>query len=95
VDYDWDEYNTTHLLVKHNVKRSEFEEVMRNNPIFRKEQVDERSGELRTVELGHTNDVRVLTVVWTRRGNLIRPVTAYDPVREIREWYLTQFYGAE
>jgi uncharacterized DUF497 family protein len=88
--YIWDKHNIKHLA-RHGVKPYEFEEVMRNNPLFQEEQIDEKRGEVRTVELGHTDASRVLIVIWTHRGGRIRPVTSYDPAREVCEEYLAQF----
>lgn len=91
VDYDWDDDNTNHLA-DHKIKPAEFEEVMRNDPRRYKEEVHGRSGELRFTEIGHTNGLRILFVVWTLRDNRIRPVTAWPAKHEDREEYLTQYY---
>jgi uncharacterized DUF497 family protein len=45
------------------------------------------SGEERVLELGHTSAGRVLFVVWTPRGELVRPVTAFDANRKVRAKY--------
>ena len=86
--FDWDEYNIGHIA-EHNVRPSEFEEVMRNDPIFQFQ--EERNGEQRILGLGHTNALRILFVVWTPRGTLMRPVTVFDPPGHIRNKYLTLF----
>ncbi len=44
----------------------------------------------RFVEIGHTNGLRILLVVWTPRGNRIRPVTAFPPDRRTRDVYLRE-----
>lgn len=90
--YHWDEHNIRHLAW-HDVKPSEFEEVMGNAPTFWSE--EERNGELRTRLIGHTNGLRVLFVVWTPRGTRIRPVSAFDPPRHVVDEYLEDFYEKE
>jgi uncharacterized DUF497 family protein len=45
------------------------------------------SGEERVLELGHTNAGRVLFVAWTPRGELARPVTAFEANRKTRIAY--------
>jgi uncharacterized DUF497 family protein len=63
------------------------EEVLANNPIYFGSRNDERTGEERVLELGHTNAGRVLFVVWTSRAELTRPVTAWDANRKDRAKY--------
>jgi uncharacterized DUF497 family protein len=63
------------------------EEVLGNDPICIEIRIDERSGEERILELGHTNTGRVLFVAWTVRGELTRPVTAFDANRKTRTSY--------
>jgi uncharacterized DUF497 family protein len=84
--YDWDEHNQGHLAA-HHVDPTEVEEVLANGPIRVETRTDARSGEERTLELGHTNAGRILFVAWTRRGKLKRPVTAFDANRKTRAAY--------
>ena len=60
---------------------------MANDPIRIKTRMDARSGEKRVLELGNTNAGRVLFVAWTPRGELMRPVTAFDANRKTRAAY--------
>jgi uncharacterized DUF497 family protein len=79
--YDWDENNLAHIA-RHNVAPEEFEQVLANDRVFSGE--DFENGERRVRELGATDAGRVLIVVWTPRGNLTRPITAWDVNRRIR-----------
>jgi uncharacterized DUF497 family protein len=84
--YDWDEHNTGHISA-HQVEPDEVEEVLANDPVHIETRLDARSGEDRILELGHTNAGRVLFVAWTPRGDLRRPVTAFDANRKSRAEY--------
>ena len=39
--------------------------------------------EERGTSVGYTNEMRILVVVWTMRGELIRPVTAFEAGKEL------------
>jgi uncharacterized DUF497 family protein len=84
--YDWDEYNKAHIAA-HNVEPHEVEEVLASFTVPGKTRIDPQSGEERFAELGITKAGRVLLVVWTRRGELTRPVTAWPASRKARSEY--------
>ena len=84
--YDWDEHNERHIAA-HRIGPPEVEEVLANEPIYIETRMDARSGEERILELGNTNAGRVLFVAWTPRGELTRPVTAFDANRKTRAAY--------
>jgi uncharacterized DUF497 family protein len=48
------------------------------------------NGEERWTLLGHSNHLRVLVVVWTMRGELIRPVTAFEAGKRLAEDYVKE-----
>ncbi len=58
---------------------------MTNDPVF----VDfaDESGEERWYAVGATDNLRVLFLVFTYRGDRVRPVTGWDPGRKLREIY--------
>lgn len=72
VAFDWDDLNCRHLT-RHGITCSEFEEAMSNGPILA--DFNNESGEGRWVALGATGALRVLVLVFTYRGERIRPVT--------------------
>ncbi|SPF34233.1 hypothetical protein SBA4_1450002 [Candidatus Sulfopaludibacter sp. SbA4] len=37
--------------------------------------------------IGHTNSLRVVPVVWTDRNGLVRPITAREVGKRMREGY--------
>jgi uncharacterized DUF497 family protein len=87
--FDWDSDNIGHIG-RHGVTQEEFEQVMQNSPIYTGTQIDERSGEERYREIGHTDACQVLIAIWTDRRNLCRAVTAYRATRPDREGYFKQ-----
>ena len=85
MEFEWDESNLRHLA-RHKISRPEFEQAMANDPVL----VDfsDESGEERWYALGATDALRVLFMVFTYRGERIRPVTAWNAGRTLREaWF--------
>ena len=48
---------------------------------------DAVNGEERWTSVGHTDSFRVVVVVWTMRGESVRPITAVDASKRLREEY--------
>jgi hypothetical protein len=83
-EFDWDASNGHHLA-GHRITRAEFEQAMSHRPIvvdFRDE-----SGEERWYALGATHQLRVLFLVFTYRGERIRPITGWEAGKRLRELY--------
>jgi len=83
--FDWNEANIAHIAA-HDVSPHEAEETYNSNPLYLDNLVED--GELRYREIGETVTGRILVVVTTMRGNLVRVVTAYSPERPLRVAYL-------
>jgi len=93
--FDWDDANRQHIS-EHGVGTEEAEDVIDNDPWDIELQVLE--GEERFVQIGDTGSGRILVVVSTVRGPLIRVVTAYDAPRRQRlayERWRVERYGTE
>lgn len=93
--FQWDEGNVEHLA-RHGVVPFEAEQVLDNDPFVVAE--EERSGEPRILQIGETDEGRVLMVVITPRGEWTRVVTAFQANRKYREVYAVlkeQQYGEE
>ncbi|MBD3293089.1 MAG: hypothetical protein GF393_09205, partial [Armatimonadia bacterium] len=71
-----------HMLEKHGVYWDEVEEVLEQNPDFRR--MRDVRGERRYLAQGRTTDGRYLTVVFALAGPIARIVTAYDTPRRQR-----------
>lgn len=83
-EFDWDEHNIAHLA-RHKIVPDEFEEAMSNDPIVI--DVRDEAGEDRWYALGATKKLRILFLVYTYRGNRIRPVTAWNAGKKLRDLY--------
>jgi len=76
MDADWDEFNIKHIA-RHNVCPNEAEEALLDrNRVSIESNI--RNGEKRWVIVGKTYGNRLLFVVFTRRVEQIRVVTARD-----------------
>ncbi|KAA6461198.1 BrnT family toxin [Acidobacteria bacterium AB60] len=85
-NFDWDDANILHLA-EHQVSPEEAEEVVLGDPMelqFAKS----AQGEDRWEYLGETVPGRFLLVVISMRGEKVRVVTAYEPIRRLKLIYL-------
>ena len=85
--FDWDDGNINHIK-KHGITPKETEEVILNDPMDLRFEL--RDGEERIVQVGETDKGRILVVVTTMRGALIRVITAFSAVKKLREVYIAQ-----
>ena len=85
--FEWDDANTGHIA-RHDATRSEVEQVFGNDPLDLAAEVAD--GEERYTGVGHTHRLRVLVVVWTMRGEAIRPITAFDASERLAKRYSTE-----
>ncbi len=84
--FEWDAGNTDHLAV-HRIDPEEAEEALLDRH-QRPAQAYSTAGERRWAVLGATEARRVLFVVFTRRGRLVRVLSARDAtVRERRRYW--------
>ena len=84
---DWDESNVEHIA-RHGIQPAEVAEILANEAVdLGYEFVN---GEDRWTSIGHTSALRILVVVWTLRGELVRPVTAFEAGRKLAEEYRRQ-----
>jgi hypothetical protein len=84
IRFDWDRANTEHIAV-HGVKPEEAEQALENDPADLDYEVVE--AEDRWTSIDHTDRPRVLKLVWTLRGEIVRVVTALDASKnEAREY---------
>jgi uncharacterized DUF497 family protein len=82
--FDWDAANIAHIA-RHGVTPLEAEQALSIFPIDLLRQYDE--GEERFVQIGVTAGLRVLVVITTWRGNLIRVISAYGAPASLRRRY--------
>ena len=85
-EFQWDDVNRDHLA-SHNVTPEEAEQAILDNHAVLLE-IQTGNDEERTKALGITATGRILAVVFTLRGDAIRPVTAYTATTRSKELYL-------
>ncbi len=85
LEFDWDEANISHIA-RHGIAPGKIESALGHDPIDIGYEVV--GDEERWTSLGHTEELRVLKVVWTMRGRAVRPVTAVVAPRRDRVRYL-------
>ena len=84
--FEWDARNKEKNL-KHNVHASECEQVFFNEPLLLLDDPKHSVAEDRFAAFGQTDQGRRLVVVYTRRGSLLRVISARDMNRKEREFY--------
>ncbi|MFZ1946145.1 MAG: BrnT family toxin [bacterium] len=85
--FQWDRDNLDKNLVKHQVNDWECEQVFFNQPLVILEDRKHSMIERRWAAFGRTDAGRPLVVVFTRRGKLIRVVSARSMSRRERKFY--------
>jgi uncharacterized protein len=76
--FDWDAANVEKIDRDHGVQPEEAEEALSDPYLCFAPAYPGPGGEKRQGAIGATEDGRILFVVFTRRGQLLRVVTAYD-----------------
>ncbi len=87
LSFDWDRANIEHVG-QHGVIPPEVLEVFANETLDLGYEVAD--GEERWTSIGHNNEFRVLVVVWTMRGDAIRPITAFEANKRLTSDYVRQ-----
>ena len=83
--FQWDEANASKNWARHTVSQTEAEQVVLNRPVV---VADARPGiEARWFALGRTDRDRLLSVVFTIRGSLLRVISARPMSRPERRSY--------
>ena len=86
IDFEWDQFNTTKIRLKHGITTQEAEQAFFNqNLVFF--DASHSSLEQRYKLLGITNRQKVLLVVFTVRGKKIRVISARSANKKERTYY--------
>ena len=88
IEFDWDQHNDEHLA-KHGISRSDAQDVLSGNHILLEYQME--GNEQRWVAVGATPTGRILAIVFTVRGEAIRPITGWTADKETAALYLEQW----
>lgn len=77
VGFEWDDGNILKNEIKHGLKWQIIEEIFFNEPLVLLEDKNHSSDdECRCVVLGYTNEKQLATVIFTKRKNKIRVISA-------------------
>jgi uncharacterized DUF497 family protein len=85
--FDWDEGNIRKNWERHQVSAAECEQVFFHRPLVTAPDEKHSQQEPRFYALGHTDAGRLLFLVFTFRGRLIRVISARDMNRRERRAY--------
>lgn len=96
VGFQWDEGNADKNWIKHRVSRTECEEVFFNEPLLVTSDIGHYGVEPMFYALGQTDTGRLLFIVFTIRGELVRVISARDmSKREKKEYERGQSEAAD
>ena len=85
--FQWDRGNSNKNLLKHNVQNWECEQMFFNRPLLVLEDPGHSLAEKRWAGFGKTDSGRLLVVIFTKRGNLVRVISARDMNSRERKFY--------
>lgn len=85
--FQWDRGNIDKNLIKHNLENWECEQVFFNKPILVLEDPSHSISEKRWAAFGKTDADRPLVVVFTKRGELLRVISARDMNKKEKQFY--------
>jgi uncharacterized DUF497 family protein len=88
--FDWDSGNSDKNWVRHQVTQGECEQVFFNEPIIVSADEKHSQSESRWYLLGTTDSGRLLVVVFTKRKNKIRIISARNMNKKERNEYNEQ-----
>jgi uncharacterized protein len=85
--FQWDSGNSHKNFLKHNVQNWECEQVFFNQPLLVLDDLKHSTDEKRWVALGVTDSVRLLIIIFTKRRNFLRVISARDMNQKERQYY--------
>ena len=88
--FDWDKGNSEKNWIRHQVTRSECEQVFFNELLIVADDTKHAQTEKRRFVLGKTDCERLLFIVFTIRNKLIRIISARDMNKKEKEIYYEQ-----
>ena len=85
--FQWDEGNINKNLVEHQAEDWESEQVFFNEAVLVLDDPKHSLVEKRWAAFGRTDAGRLLVVIFTKRGNLLRVISARDMNRKEMKYY--------
>lgn len=86
-DFEWDEGNMTKSRTKHGIQPGEVESILDSPVLFVGRIVEPTHDEPRWLLLGMTATTKPVALVFTRRGDLLRPISSRPMRRNERKLY--------
>jgi uncharacterized DUF497 family protein len=87
IGFDWDDGNILKNELKHNLKWQSIEEIFFNEPLIIIEDTKHSQSECRCVAFGFIDDKSLITVIFTKRDNKIRVISARPMSQKERRFY--------
>jgi len=87
VGFQWDQGNIDKSLIKHDVENWECEQVFFNRPLLVLDDPKHSISEKCWAAFGKTDADRLLIVIFTKRDNLIRVISAREMNKKERKFY--------
>ncbi len=87
VGFQWDQGNIDKNLINHNVENWASEQIFFNKPLLVLDDPKHSIPEKRWAAFGKTDADRFLIVIFTKRGDLIRVISARDMNKKERKFY--------
>jgi uncharacterized DUF497 family protein len=87
VGFQWDRGNLDKNLAKHRVANWESEQIFFNAPLIVLEDPSHSRSEKRWAAFGRTDAGRLLVVIFTKRGDLIRDISARNMNKKEKDFY--------
>jgi len=85
--FQWDRGNSNRNFLKHNVQNWECEQVFFNDPFLVLKDPEHSVAEKRWAGFGKTDSGRLLVVIFTKRGDLVRVISARDMHSKEKKFY--------
>jgi len=85
--FQWDRGNIDKNLIKHNIEKWECEQIFFNRPLIVLDDPKHSVAEKRWAAFGKTDTERFLIVIYTKRHNKIRVISARDMNKRERMFY--------
>src|SRR4030042_2379967 len=85
--FQWDIGNSNKNLIKHNVQNWECEQIFFNQPLLVLDDRGHSAVEKRRAAFGKTDSNRLLGIIFTKKKNLLRVISARDMDHKERKYY--------
>jgi uncharacterized protein len=85
--FQWGDGNSQKNFIKHNVQNWECEQVFFNRPLIVLDDLGHSTIEKRWASFGQTDSGRLLVIIFTKRSNLLRVISARDMDQKERKYY--------